>query len=224
MFRQSRLPIHPLTCPSNVWRQSDLQPILHIVPLSCPCSLWQFQAMIEKNMAQVGRVSGTGQCGEWRRSDFTLLTSARNRRSEPFSGAGPPPQNGPAPSTPPSCTRDPTDLHHPLPETAAIAKNRHQGAVQVQTRQGFGPKRRFPSRHCKNSAPEGNSGANAARIWAQKAVSPNRDCKKSAPERNSGATQQGLGPSANAAVHYAGDGHRTQPGAAADGARNRCRF
>ena len=95
--------------------------------------------------------SGAGQYGKWRRSEFTLLTCARNRPSKRFNGAGPPPQNGPAPELPLTCAVHPTLLHQrphrpapPPPETAAIANNRHQNAAQVQTRQGFGPKRRFP--------------------------------------------------------------------------------
>ena len=149
-----------------------------------------------KGLEQVSTVSGAGRRGERRRSDFTLLTCARNRPSKRFYGAGPSPQNRPAPSTPPSCTRDHTDLHHPctdlrhpphppapetpptctpLPETAAIAKNRHQNATQVQTRQGFGPKRPQPRLQIIGTRTQ---------LWCKrgkdlglKGGSPSRDCK-----------------------------------------------
>ena len=57
-------------------------------------------------------VSGAGQCPQRCRSDFALLTCARNRHSGPFSGAGPHHQIGPAPSTPSTCAIHPTHLHH----------------------------------------------------------------------------------------------------------------
>jgi len=64
--------------------------------------------------AQVSGVSGAGQCTQRCRSDFALLTCARNRHSGPFSGAGPHHQIGPAPSTPPTCAIHRTHLRHPL--------------------------------------------------------------------------------------------------------------
>jgi len=38
---------------------------------------------------QVGKPNGAGQKDGWRRSDFALLTCARNRHPKRFSGAGP---------------------------------------------------------------------------------------------------------------------------------------
>ena len=65
-------------------------------------------------LAQVSGVSGAGQCTQRRRSDFALLTCARNRHSGTFSGAGPHHQIGPAPFTSLTCTVHRSLLHHPL--------------------------------------------------------------------------------------------------------------
>ena len=65
--------------------------------------------------ARVSGVSGAGQCTQRCRSDFALLTCARNRHSGPFSGAGPHHQIGPAPSTAPTCTIHRTHLRRPHP-------------------------------------------------------------------------------------------------------------
>ena len=64
-------------------------------------------------LVQVSRVSGAGQCPQRRRSDFALLTCARNRHSGTFSGAGPHHQIGPAPFTSLTCSIHSTHLHHP---------------------------------------------------------------------------------------------------------------
>jgi len=71
-------------------------------------------------LVQVGAPSGAGQCTQRRRSDFALLTCARNRHPGPFSGAGPHHQNGPAPFTSLTCTVHRSLLRHPLHPPAPL--------------------------------------------------------------------------------------------------------
>ncbi len=71
-------------------------------------------------LAQVSRVGGAGQCTQRRRSDFALLTCARNRHPGLFSGAGPHHQNGPAPFTSLTCTVHRSHLRHPLHPPAPL--------------------------------------------------------------------------------------------------------
>ncbi len=71
-------------------------------------------------LVQVSVPSGAGQCTQRRRSDFALLTCARNRHPGPFSGAGPHHQNGPAPFTSPTCTVHRSLLRHPLHPPAPL--------------------------------------------------------------------------------------------------------
>ena len=71
-------------------------------------------------LAQVSGVSGAGQCTQRRRSDFALLTCARNRHSGTFSGAGPHHQIGPAPFTSLTCTVHRSLLRHPLHPPAPL--------------------------------------------------------------------------------------------------------
>ena len=66
-----------------------------------------FALMTRARNRHSGPFSGAGRCPQRCRSDFALLTRARNRHSEPFSGAGPQHKIGPAPFTSLTCTTHP---------------------------------------------------------------------------------------------------------------------